>query len=124
RRERRVHVKHLETLARVPEGVQSLRRVEHDVVDGAGAGSLFEHVLETRSGLRVARGEEGHLVPGIGEAVGEQSHDPLDAAVALRGDGEPRGAELRDPHGGRCYPPSAGRRLSRYTSGTGRGAAW
>ena len=55
-----------------------------------------EHRRQRRLRVRVARGEERHLVPGVDEPVGEQPDDPLDPAVAGRRHREPDRADHGD----------------------------
>ena len=54
--------------------------------------------------LGIAGGKQRDVDTRLDEAVGEQLHDGLDAAVARRRDGEPDGAEQRDAHSQRVLP--------------------
>src|SRR5207342_156979 len=63
-----------------------------------GRGSLVVDRRELGPRERVAGGEERDVVPGVGEAVGEERDDPLDPAVPHRRDREPDRAQDRDPH--------------------------
>src|SRR5207253_1452333 len=59
---------------------------------------LLVHVLELRLRARLPGREEGDVVPGVDESLGEEPHHPLDAAVAARWHGEPHRREQRDLH--------------------------
>jgi hypothetical protein len=105
--ERRVHVEDVE-LARPTDRVEGVRRVDRDVVDRRRPRCLRERRIELGLRHRITAREERHLVPRFDEPIGEERHDPLDPAVALRRHGQPRGADLGDAHGA----PSVGGRLS------------
>ena len=82
------------TVVETGEGVAQVRERLADLL----ARRVLEDVGEVSLGVRVAGGEEGHVVTCVGEPVGKQRDDPLDPAVAARRDGEPNRAEDRDPH--------------------------
>jgi hypothetical protein len=58
--------------------------------------SLLEDRDEVRLRRRVAGGEKRYFVASLGETVGEERDDPLDAPVARGRDGEPDRAENGD----------------------------
>ena len=58
-----------------------------------------EDEREARLCLRVAAGEQGHVVAAAHEALGEQAHDELDAAVATRRQRKPGRCDHADAHG-------------------------
>ena len=59
---------------------------------------LFEDVREVGLAVRVAGGEQRHVVAGVEQPVGEQRDDPLNPAIAARWDGEPDRADDRNMH--------------------------
>jgi len=58
--------------------------------------SILENGDEFRLRGRVAGGEQRYFVAALGETVGEERDDPLDAPVARGRDGEPDRAENGD----------------------------
>ena len=100
-RERRVDVEEVEG-SRIAVHVQGVDGVEQWIVDQLGARSLVENIVELGLRLRVTRSEEGHVVPTLDEAIGQQGHDPLDASVPFGRHRQPGGSHLRDPHLARC----------------------
>ena len=125
RRKRGVNMEYVECFE-IAERVQGVGRVIQDIVDEPGAGGSFEDVVEPPLGGGVARGEQRDVVSSLDQAVGQQGDHPFDAAVALRGDREPRRSDLRDPHDRdaskrpRHRPSPAPRRLFQRLAGRSR----
>ena len=83
---------------------------------GSGGSGIGETSLRLRA--RAARREQRDVVAGVDEAVGEQRHDELDAAVAGRRHGEPHRCDDGDAHRGQGT-----RRYARRTRVRKRGEA-
>src|SRR5258705_7121380 len=81
-------------LVEAAEGVAQVRERLADLL----ARRMLEDGGKVSLGMRVAGGEERHVVAGVSEPVGEQRDDPFDPAVAARRGGEPDRTEDGDPH--------------------------
>ena len=97
-------------LARLLVGGQAVHHLEVAAVLDLLEGGAREDVAEVRPRARVAAGEQRHVVPVPHQALGEQAHDELDAAVPLWRQREPGRGDHADAHRG---PPVTRGRTAR-----------
>ena len=84
-------------LVGVGEAGERVVQIGHRQPD-AHAGRIVVAGHQPRLGLRVARGEQRHLVPVVDQPVGQDRHHPLDAAVPGGRHGKPGRGDDRDAH--------------------------
>ena len=95
-------------LARPAEGKDHVPKLPERMTDPLARGSR-EHGVQPRARLRLARGEERHVVPVGDEPVREQRDDALDASVRLGRDRKPHWTDEPDFHF--CLLEAAGWKL-------------
>jgi hypothetical protein len=97
RRGGRVDVEDIEPVG-ITEGERGVHHVVPHGVDEVGPGGLREERLHTGPAGGVAGGEQRDVVAQVDQTVRHERHHPLDAAVALWRDGQPRRRDLGDLH--------------------------